>query len=226
MKSMHAVLSSSADELHNFDSGSASGTAEPIRVKALGERDRRRLLTHFLALGDEDRMQRFGSLYTDDAITRYVQRIDLDRDEVFGVFDDLQLIGVGHLAFTARDATPQSRQITVKACVGKLGISVLPEARGQGVGAKLLERAAMHCRNQDVDILLIPCLASNQAMLRMANKAGMQVKQIDGETKAYLSLQPANAQNMLEKLSGDQLAQPACHANANPACLTAQRLPC
>src|SRR4051812_17751462 len=71
-----------------------------IRVKELSERDRRRLLMHFLALDDNDRLLRFGTVLPDELITRYVQRLDFSRDTVFGVYDDnLRLTGVGHLAF-------------------------------------------------------------------------------------------------------------------------------
>ena len=54
-----------------------TGVDRPVlRVKELSERDRRRLLMHFLALGDDDRLLRFGNVLSDEVITRYVQRLD------------------------------------------------------------------------------------------------------------------------------------------------------
>jgi hypothetical protein len=69
------------------------------RVKELSERDRRRLLMHFLELDNNDRMLRFGTVLPDEMITRYVQRLDFNRDTVFGVYDDaLALVAVNRAA--------------------------------------------------------------------------------------------------------------------------------
>jgi hypothetical protein len=71
-----------------------------IRVKELSERDRRRLLMHFLALDNSDRLLRFGTVLPDELITRYVQHLDFSRDTVFGVYDDnLRLTGVRECAW-------------------------------------------------------------------------------------------------------------------------------
>ena len=43
----------------------------PVRVKALAERDRRRLLMHFLALNESDRLLRFGTVLPDVGVTYY-----------------------------------------------------------------------------------------------------------------------------------------------------------
>jgi hypothetical protein len=43
-----------------------SGSSKPsLRVKELSERDRRRLLMHFLELEENDRLLRFGNVLTD-----------------------------------------------------------------------------------------------------------------------------------------------------------------
>lgn len=119
-----------------------------VRVKELSERDRRRMLMHFLALGDDDRLLRFGTILPDELITRYVQRLDFSRDTIFGVVDsNFQLVGVGHLAFAARDARPMihgDKQATDKDRVAEFGVSVSESARGLGVGTRLFERAAIH----------------------------------------------------------------------------------
>jgi hypothetical protein len=76
-----------------------------IPVKELRERDRRRMLKHFLALERHDRLLRFGTPVNDEQITRYVASIDFDRDLVFGVYNRVfKLVAVGHLAFAERDA--------------------------------------------------------------------------------------------------------------------------
>ena len=187
---------------------SSDDTRAPVRVKELPERHRRRLLMHFLALPDSDRLLRFGSMLSDELVTRYVQRIDFGRDTLFGVYDSkLRLIGVGHLAFAARDARPSFTGATSKERVAEFGLSVSASARGLGIGTKLFERAAIHCRNADVDVLTVQCLASNQIMMRIARKAGMQIERAHGEADAYLKLPPASAGSVLREAVDEQVAQ-------------------
>jgi RimJ/RimL family protein N-acetyltransferase len=185
------------------------GTDKPaIRVKELSERDRRRLLMHFLALNDNDRLLRFGSILPDELITRYIQRLDFNRDSIFGVYDDnLALIAVGHLAFAPREALPAVSGATLKSRVAEFGVSVSASARGRGIGTKLFERAAIHCRNEDVDTLYMHCLGSNQTMIHIAKKAGMEIHRAYGEADAYLKLAPANPRSVLREAMEEQVAQ-------------------
>jgi GNAT superfamily N-acetyltransferase len=179
-----------------------------VRVKELSERDRRRMLMHFLALGDSDRLLRFGSTLPDELITRYVQKLDFVRDTVFGVYDSaLRLIGVGHLAFAPRDALPTGADATNKERVAEFGLSVSDSARKMGIGTKLFERAAIHCRNADVDTLYMHCLSSNRTMIRIARKAGMQIRRSYGESDAYLKLLPANPSSVMLEAVQEQVAQ-------------------
>src|SRR5215471_9321740 len=100
-----------------------------VNVQRLSANARSALAEHFLALPAEDRRLRFGSSLSSEAIGEYVGRIDFERDAVFGVHDDaLALIGVAHLALADDSA--------------ELGISVLPQHRGVGVGSELFARAS------------------------------------------------------------------------------------
>lgn len=178
-----------------------------VRVKELSERDRRRLLMHFLALDDNDRLLRFGSVLPDELITKYVQRLDFARDTIYGVYNsEFRLVGVGHLAFAPRDAVPAVMNATEKECVAEFGVSVLESVRGMGVGSKLFERAAIHCRNADVDTLYMHCLATNQTMIHIAKKAGMEIHREYGEADAYLKLLPANPATVLQEAVEEQVA--------------------
>jgi RimJ/RimL family protein N-acetyltransferase len=189
------------------DSKGLTMEKQSIRVKELSERNRRRLLMHFLALGDDDRLLRFGSVLPDELITRYVQKLDFSRDTIFGVFNDnLELVGVGHLAFAPREAVPTIRDATLKARIAEFGVSVSASARGKGVGSRLFERAAIHCRNEDVDTLYMHCLSSNQTMIHIARKAGMEIHRDYGESDAYLKLAPANPGSMLQEAFEEQFA--------------------
>ncbi len=174
-----------------------------VLVKELSERDRRRILRHFLALNPNDRLLRFGSMIPDDAIAAYVAKLDFKRDIVFGVVNRVfQLVGVGHLAFAkAGDGKP-----TAKQRVAELGVSVSASARGKGVGSRLFDRAAIHCRNSDVDTLYMQCLSSNQTMMHIARKAGMQIKREFGEADAYLQLPPPSPGSVMAEALEEQWA--------------------
>ncbi len=174
-----------------------------VLVKELGERDRRRILRHFLALDPNDRLLRFGSMIPDDAIAAYVGKLDFKHDIVFGVVNRVfQLVGVGHLAFAKADGAKP----TTKQRVAELGVSVSKSARGQGVGSRLFDRAAIHSRNSDVDTLYMQCLSSNQTMMHIARKAGMQIKREYGEADAYLQIPPPSPGSVMTEALEEQWA--------------------
>lgn len=161
---------------------------------------------HFLALDPHDRVLRFGTAVSDETITRYVQMLDFGRDSIFGVYDDeFVLVGVGHLAFIPREAYPLLQGATDRAQIAEFGVSVAAEARGHGVGSKLFERAAVHCRNQDVDTLTLQCLASNTVMMHIARKAGMEIHCEYGDANAYLRLKPAAPSSVIQEALDEQL---------------------
>jgi RimJ/RimL family protein N-acetyltransferase len=181
---------------------------QPVLVKALSKRDHRRVLRHFLALDTNDRLLRFGSMLPDEQVTNYVNKIDFARDIVFGVYNRMfQLVGVGHLAFTSREARPDSIHYTDKEKVAEFGVSVSKSARGKGVGTRLFERAAMHCRNSDVDTLYMQCLLSNRTMMHIAKKAGMEIQREYGEADAHLHLPPPSPSSVLTEALEEQMAK-------------------
>src|SRR5690606_12480885 len=64
-------------------------------VHPLTAASRPEILEHLVALSPDDRRLRFGVPVTDEAIAGYVERLDFDRDAVFGVRDDAgALVGV------------------------------------------------------------------------------------------------------------------------------------
>jgi GNAT superfamily N-acetyltransferase len=206
------------------DSGTQDKPEKPdkptVHVKELAERDRHRIERHFLALDDHDRYLRFGMRLNDELITQYVNHLDFSRDTIFGVYDSkFKLVGVGHLAFAPRDAYPDSVSATLKDRVAEFGVSVSASARGLGVGSKLFERAAIHCRNADVDTLYMHCLSSNQVMIHIAKKAGMEIHRDHGEADAYLKLLPASPRTVFKEAVEEQVASfdYAFKANARAA---------
>jgi len=193
---------------------------QPVLVKALQERDRRRVLRHFMALDADDRLLRFGSILPDERVAAYVAKLNFSEDIVFGVYNRVfQLVGVGHLALTSKEAHPDSINYTDKEKVAEFGVSVSASARGQGVGSRLFERAAIHCRNADVDTLYMQCLSSNRTMMHIAKKAGMQIERAYGEADAHLHLPPPSPSSVLAEALEEQIAKIdyAVKANARAA---------
>ncbi len=185
----------------------APGNRPSVLVKELHERDRRRMQKHFIALEDSDRLLRFGTVLPDSQVAAYVDRIDFARDTVYGVYNQLfKLVAVGHLAFAPKEATPEKNGVTTKDQVAEFGVSVARPVRGTGIGSKLFERAAIHCRNNDVDTLYMHCLSSNQTMMHIAKKAGMEIQRDYGEADAYLKLLPPNPTSMLQEAYEEQVA--------------------
>lgn len=102
-------------------------------TRELNPDERPNLLAHLLALPSEDRRLRFAHAISDEGLQQYVEGINFARDTVFVVTNaDLVIVGAAHLARDGEHA--------------ELGVSVLPQARGRGIGAALLERSATHAR--------------------------------------------------------------------------------
>ena len=162
-------------------------------VQRLNEGARAKVTAHFLALPSDDRRLRFGGSLSAEAIARYVNGIDFDRDAVFGVFDDdLTLVGVAHVAFASDFA--------------ELGISVLPEWRGRGAGSALFGRAAAHARNRSASTVFMHCLSENAAIMHIARKAGMTIVAAAGDVDAHLALSPASPASITGEFLTDRLA--------------------
>ncbi|MBB5461381.1 GNAT family N-acetyltransferase [Paraburkholderia sp. Cpub6] len=169
-----------------------------VLVRELTAVDRERLLAHFLALDEEDRLLRFGQVVPNHVIENYVRAIDFTRDTVFGVFNSkLELSGVGHLAYLPAEGNKRTAEF---------GVSVLESARGIGIGSRLFERAAIRSRNTHVTTLYIHCLARNSTMMHIARKAGMKIEYAYGEADAYLTLSPADQSSILAEMLQEQAA--------------------
>jgi RimJ/RimL family protein N-acetyltransferase len=176
----------------------AAGGLAPALVRELGFNDRERLLTHFLGLDENDRLLRFGQRVPDHVVDNYVRALDFNRDTVFGVFDrDLELVGVGHLAYLPAEDGKRTAEF---------GVSVVERARGQGIGTKLFERAAIRSRNTHVSTLYMHCLSRNRTMMHIAKKSGMKIEYAYGEADAYLTLAPADHSSILSEMLEEQAA--------------------
>ena len=143
-------------------------------------------------MSEHDRYLRFGFPANDAQIERYVDGLDFDRDEVFGVFNRrLALVALAHLAF------PRPGQPATSGA--EFGGSVASHVRGRGYGGRLFEMAVLHARNRGIDTLYIHALSENTAMLRIARAAGARVERAGSESDAYLRLPPDTLASQVEQ---------------------------
>ena len=175
------------------------GAGQAVPVRELHAGYRQEILNHLLQLNDEDRRLRFGTQTPDEVIEHYVERLDFNKDAIFGVFDlDLKLIGMAHLAYLP--------ELKGQARAAEFGVSVLPEGRSQGLGTALLQRSAVHSRNTRIETLYVHCLSNNKAMMHLAQKAGMRVEFAYGDADAYLTLPPASTATIVEEAANEHWA--------------------
>lgn len=170
-----------------------------VPIRTLSIRHRQRIYRHLVALEPHDRYLRFGFAANDEQIQRYVDSLNFERDEIFGIYNRrLVLIAMAHLAFTQEPG--------LGSCA-EFGVSVLKSARARGYGACLFDRALICARNAGVSRLFIHALSENTPMLRIAIKAGATLECDGAESEAHLNLQPATLDSQLSELVAEQVAQ-------------------
>jgi RimJ/RimL family protein N-acetyltransferase len=177
--------------------GASSGI---VPIRALGPGHVPRIAAHLLSLEEHDRYLRFGYNASDEQIQRYVDQLDFERDDIFGIFNRrLDLIAMAHLAFIPNEpGTPAGAEF---------GVSVLKKARGRGYGTRLFGRAVMHARNEGVQLMFIHALSENTAMIKIARNGGATLERAGSETEAYLRMPPATLDTRVSELVEEQVAQ-------------------
>jgi RimJ/RimL family protein N-acetyltransferase len=191
-----------SDDAARPEAARASAVRKPdvmVPIRSLGENHRARIASHLKALDAHDRYYRFGFSANDEQIDRYVNGLNFDRDEIFGIYNrHLVLIAVAHLAYAPDNGANPSAEF---------GVSVLPQARGRHYGSRLFERAVMHARNVGVRKMYVHVLSENTAMLKIASHAGATFERDGAETEGHLQLPPATFNTHLTELVEEQLAQ-------------------
>lgn len=174
-----------------------------VPIRSLAERHRERIAKHILNLDESDRYLRFGYPATDEQVKRYVESLNFERDEVFGIFNRrLELIAMAHLAYLPVQPTTPDAPATAE-----FGVSVVKRARGRGYGARLFEHAVLHARNRGCERLFIHALSENTAMLKIARNAGALVERDGPESEAWLKLPPDSISSQVGELVGHQVAE-------------------
>jgi GNAT superfamily N-acetyltransferase len=173
-----------------------------VPVRSLGPRHRTRIAAHLTSLDERSRYLRFGYVATDSQIGRYVDTLDFEHDEVFGIFNRrLELIALAHLAHL--DADPARG----REAASEFGVSVLPKSRRRGFGRRLFEHAMLHARNRHVQTMFIHALSENTAMLKLARSAGATIERDGSESEAWLKLPPDSLASHLDQLLVDGAAE-------------------
>lgn len=179
----------------------AVAASQPVLVpiRAIGPGERVRIARHLLALEPHDRYLRFGYMASDEQVQRYVDNLDFERDELFGIYNRrLDLIAMAHVAF-APTGQPND--------CAEFGVSVSGHARGRGYGSRLFERAMVTARNEGVGMLFIHALSENAAMLKIARNAGASVVRSGSESEAHLELPAATFDSRMSEIALDHFAE-------------------
>jgi RimJ/RimL family protein N-acetyltransferase len=170
-----------------------------IPISPLCVEHRHAISTHLLALSEHDRYLRFGYTATDAHIQRYVNGLNFERDEIYGIFDrNLDIVAMAHLALIKESGREFNSEF---------GVSVLAYARGRGYGARLFERAVIHARNEKVYQMYIHALSENAPMIRIARKGGAKIERDGSETEAFLRLPKRNIDSRVTELVANQFAK-------------------
>lgn len=165
-----------------------------VITRELPRHELSRYTSHLLALGADDRRLRFGHAIDDAGIRSYVERIDTERDALFGVIDDdLALVGAAHVARGEHYA--------------ELGISVLASHRRRGVGAALLQRAQLHARNWCIPEFFAHCLRENAPLMRLAQRHGMQIVAEGDEADGFIALPAPDVSSHASELLAERVGR-------------------
>ena len=173
-----------------------------VPIRSLGPRHRQRITAHLTTLDVSDRYLRFGYPASDAQISKYVDMLEFEQDEVFGIFNRrLELIAMAHLAHAGVTAAAGRPPMS------EFGVSVLPQARVRGFGRRLFEHAMLHARNRGVEMLFIHALSENVAMLKIARRAGATVERDGSESEAWLKLPPDSLASHVGEMVEKQAAE-------------------
>jgi hypothetical protein len=162
-------------------------------IRSLGPRQRPRILSHLLSLGEHDRYLRFGYIANDAHIGRYVDQLDFERDEVFGIFNRrLELVAMAHLAYLGHDGQRPPAPSSASRCCRA--------AAGAASAARLFESACLHARNRGIDTMIVHALTENMAMLKIARSAGATLEREGPTPRPSLQLPPEDLGSHLTQM--------------------------
>ncbi len=166
-------------------------------VRRLWPSDTTGFRDHLLRLDIDSRHSRFGGAVSDEFLINYAERCFGIDDVIYGYVVDGRVRGAGEL-----------RGVGHKLPLGfggaaEAAFSVENGWRRQGVGAELMGRIVRAARNRRADALYMSCLASNQAMLRLARKFSAQLRREPDEALAMLEPRGPTPASVFDEASED-----------------------
>jgi len=170
-----------------------------VAINSLGKVQSERIKQHLKSLEPQDRYMRFGYPASDEQIDSYVDNLDFECDDIYGIFSvDMELIAMAHLALP---------KIGSKSTQAEFGVSVSEYCRGRGYGGRLFERASIHAVNNKIKTIYIHSLSENAPMLKIAKKHGAVLHREGSETEAYVELGKPTIDTHLVELMSEQYAK-------------------
>ena len=154
-----------------------------------------RYRTHLLALDDQSRYTRFGTMAKDETINHLCDRFEANPKEhkIFVIEDEtLRVIAAGHIALEGGET--------------ELAFSVLNEYRQQGMGSSLMKRTIEWCQNRNIRGGCMVCLSTNTAIKRLAAKHGVLVND-GGETLANITIPEPTPSSVLHEVVDSSMAR-------------------
>lgn len=154
-----------------------------FQFTALTTHDRPAIVAHLLHLPTDDRVLRFSTAASDDAIIDYCGRWNFTRDIVEGATLDGRIVGIIHLpVYEERDDM-----------VGELGVSVEPESRKRHIATRLAVRTLERARNRGLARVYIHFLCRNRPMMCLANRFTTDIVFEGDEAQATVRLSSSAA---------------------------------
>jgi GNAT superfamily N-acetyltransferase len=164
-----------------------------MRIRSLTVLERENVRKFYLALSADDRRKRFCCTLADNIISKYVDRLDFSRDAVLAAFDEhAHIVGLAELV-----RGPEA---------GEMAFSVRPDRRGQKIGTMLMERLLARARMFGIRKVFVMFLSDNTPMRKMANRAGMPVRTVDGESYAERELPLLTAEELNRWMQEESLS--------------------
>ena len=142
--------------------------SEALAIRRLGRHDLPEVERHLLSLGPTDRRKRFLSPFNDDAIARYVGRMQVGRAVLVGavaaVGADGQLAGIAE----AHPVADPSRMVEV-------AVSVHPYHRREGLGRRLVADAVALAFAEGAEAAVFLFAPENRAIARLVLSLGARI---------------------------------------------------
>lgn len=127
-----------------------------MKITDLSQADSELVLAHFNSLSESSLRSRFGFSPSQSTLESYIRFMFSGHDFVFAAMKDSKVVGLAHLA--------------VKGGVAELGLSILDEAQGQGLGRVLVGQCLEQCQKRNVKEMLLLTVAHNFKVLRLLRR--------------------------------------------------------